>query len=259
MGTIPLKILIVDTETAPNVAYVWRLWKQNISKAQILSHSNIMSFAAKWFGEDEIFYEENRNDDDRLVVSRLCELLDEADFAVAHNGANFDFKQIRARALVNGIKPPSPFKTIDTYKIAKKEFGFPSNSLEYLTDVLGCEHKKDGHKKFPGFSLWVECLKGNDEAWEEMKHYNILDILALEDLYVKLRPWATNHPNVAIYQEAQTPVCPKCGRTHLQYRGFAYTATGKYHRLQCQSCGGWSRTKYTLIPKNENGLVNQTS
>jgi len=109
-----------------------------------------MSFAAKWLGEDKIFYEENRNDDDRLVVSRLCELLDEADFAVAHNGANFDFKQIRARALVNGIKPPSPFKTIDTYKIAKKEFGFPSNSLEYLTDVLGCKYKKGGHKRWIG-------------------------------------------------------------------------------------------------------------
>lgn len=121
------KILIVDLETSPHTVYAWRFWKQNISPKQVLEHTDIMSFAAKWLGDGEIFYEENRNSDDRRVVSRLCELLDEADMAVAHNGVNFDFRQIRARALVNGIKPPSQFKVIDTYKIAKKEFGFASN------------------------------------------------------------------------------------------------------------------------------------
>lgn len=253
------KILIVDCETSPNVAYVWRFWKQNISPKQVLEHTDIMSFAAKWLGSGEIFYEENRNNDDRRVVSRLCELLDEADMAVAHNGANFDFKQIRARALVNGIKPPSPFKVIDTYKIAKKEFGFASNSLEYLSGILDLKTKKGGHKKFPGFDLWVECLKGNDEAWAEMKEYNIRDIIALEELYLRFRPWATNHPSVSVYSDVEAPVCPKCGGKHLQYRGFAYTSTAKYHRLQCQTCGGWSRTRYTLLEKNENLVVNQVN
>ncbi len=255
-----MRILIVDIEVSPITAYVWRFWKQNLSPKQVLEHSNIMSFAAKWLGDGEIFYEENRNNDDRRVVSRLCELLDEADMAVAHNGDRFDFKQIRARTLVNGIKPPSPFKTIDTCKIAQKEFGFASNSLEYLADILDLRVKKGGHKKFPGFSLWVECLKGNDEAWTEMKDYNIQDIVVLEELYLRLRPWATNHPSVAIYEDkAEVPVCPKCGGKHLQYRGFAYTSTAKYHRLQCQTCGGWSRTRYTLLEKNENLVVNQVN
>lgn len=240
------KILIVDIETAPKIAYVWRFWKENISPKQVKQHGHIMSFSAKWLGEGEIFYEENRKENDRKIVSRLCELLDEADMCVAHNGEEFDFKQIRARALVHGIKPPSPFKVIDTYKIAKKEFGFPSNSLEYLTGILNCKVKKDGHAKFPGFELWLECLKGNDAAWEEMKDYNVKDVLALEELYLKLRPWYTAHPNVAAYAENQDrPRCPKCGSDHLHSRGYAYTTTGKYQRFQCQSCGGYSRTRFT--------------
>jgi DNA polymerase elongation subunit (family B) len=254
------KVLIIDIETSPKIAYVWRFWKENISPKQVLKHGHIMSFAAKWLGDGEIFYQENRKEDDRLIVSRLCELLDQADFAVAHNGERFDFPQIHARAVVHGLKPPSPYKVIDTYKIAKKEFGFPSNSLEYLTGVLGCKTKKGKHGKFPGFELWLECLKGNEEAWAELKEYNILDVIALEELYLKLRPWSTNHPNLAVYAEnTEKPVCPKCGGTHLQYRGYAYTSTGKYHRLQCMSCGGWSRSRYSLLPKNENLVVNQVN
>jgi hypothetical protein len=252
------KILVIDIETAPKVAYVWRFFKENISAKQVKEHGHIMSFCAKWLDGMEIIYEENRKDDDTKIVSRLCELLDEADFVVAHNGERFDFKQIRARAVVHGIRPPSPFKTIDTLIIAKREFGFPSNSLEYLTKVLGCKIKKDGHGKFPGFELWLECLKGNDEAWAEMKHYNIIDVLALEELYLKLRPWDTKHPSLAPYsEELEKPVCPKCGGDHMQYRGYAYTGVGKYHRLQCQDCGGWSRSRFTLLKKNANMVVNQ--
>lgn len=255
-----MKVLIIDIETAPKVAYVWRFFKENISAKQVKQHGHIMSFAAKWLNDDVIIYEENRKEDDLRIVSRLCELLDQADFAVAHNGEQFDFKQIRARALVHGIKPPSPFKIIDTFKIAKSEFGFPSNSLEYLSGVLGCQVKKGGHKKFPGFELWLECLRGNEEAWAELKEYNIDDVLALEEVYMKMRPWYTKHPSLAIYAEnPDKPVCPKCGGVHLQYRGYAYTSVGKFHKLQCQTCGGWSRTRFTLLPKNENLLVNQVT
>lgn len=254
-----MKVLILDIETAPKVAYVWRFFKENISAKQVKQHGHLMSFAAKWLGDGEITYVENRKEDDRLIVSRLCELLDEADVVVAHNGEEFDLKQIRARAVVHGIKPFSPVKIVDTYKVAKKEFGFPSNSLEYLTTVLGTKQRKDSHKKFPGFELWLECLRGNEEAWNELRLYNIDDVLALEELYLMIRAWDTRHPNIAVDASADKMACPKCGSHHLHYRGYAYTSVGKYHRLQCQDCGGWTRTRYTLNPKNENLLTNATS
>ena len=252
-----IRILVLDIETAPKVALVWRFFKENISPKQVKEHGHLLSFAAKFLGDNQIIYCENRKENDYEIISKLVELLDEADVVVMHNGDRFDLPEIRGRALVHGIKPFSPVKTVDTYKIAKREFNFPSNSLEYLSYVLDCKIKKGGHKKFPGFELWLECLRNNDEAWAEMKTYNILDIQCLEEVYLKMRPWDHLHPNLAIYNEPEVVQCPKCQSSRLHRRGYAYTATGKYHRYFCLDCGGWSRSKYTELKKNENLLVNQ--
>lgn len=250
------RVLLLDIETSPKVAYVWRFFKENIAPKQVLDHGHIMSFAARWLGTKEVIYKDNRDFvEDYEVLERLIPLLDEADFVIAHNGERFDLKQIRGRALVNGFKPFSPVKVIDTLLIAKKEFGFASNSLEYLANILGVQAKKN-HKKFPGFLLWAECLKNNEEAWEEMKEYNIGDIDTLEDVYLALRPWATQHPNVAVYAPLEQPTCPKCGGIHLHKRGFAFTNVGKYQRYQCQDCGGWSRSRYQEGKMGVNLLAN---
>lgn len=257
------KILLLDIETSPAIVYVWRFWQENVSAKQVLEHPFIMSFAAKWLDSDEMFYAESRTENDKALITLLCSLLDKADIVVAHNGNRFDLPKIKGRALVHHINPPSPYKMVDTYRIAKKEFGFPSNSLEYLSNALDLPIKKGGHKKYPGFELWLECLRKNDEAWAEMKHYNIQDVYALEALYLRLRPWATTHPNVAVFQEAGPaplevdPQCVKCGSASTQWRGYTFTNTGQYHRYSCNDCGGWSRTRYMLNSKNE-GLLGNT-
>lgn len=255
----PPRILILDIETAPKIAYVWKFYKENISAKQVKEHGHIMSFAAKWLDEPAIYYEENRKENDRKIIEKLCHFIDQADIVVAHNGEEFDLKEIRARALVNGLRPPSPVKVIDTLKIARREFRFPSNSLEYLSTALNLQNKKDGHNKFPGFVLWLECLRGNEEAWVEMKHYNIIDILALEELYKRLRPWDTKHPNLAVYADPQEVMCPKCGSHNIQWRGYAYTSVGKFHRYQCTNCGAWGRSRYSEISKNPSLLTNQVN
>jgi len=252
------RILVLDIETAPKVAMVWRFFKENISPKQVKEHGHIMSFAAKWLDSDEVHYCENRKDDDTDITLDLITFINEADMIIAHNGDEFDLKQIRARAVVNGLRPPSPVKMIDTLKIARREFGFPSNSLEYLSNVLGCKNKKKAHAKFPGFELWVECLRGNPEAWEELRDYNIADVLALEEIYYKFRPWDTKHP-IIVKSDPDHPTCPKCGSQHLQRRGFAYTNIGKFQKYQCQDCSSWSRSRYSLRQKNENLLVVQVN
>ena len=242
------KILIVDIETSPNIALVWGAWKQNISVKQMMEYGHIMSFAAKWLGKGKVFYRENRKANDKAIVTELVKLFDEADIVIAHNGKKFDGPTIMGKALVHGIKPPSPYKWVDTLLIARKEFRFVHNSLEGLAKVLGCEAKGQ-HKNFPGFELWLACLRGEDAAWEEMKLYNIQDVVTLEEIYLKLRPWDRFHPNVGVFMQEDRPVCPKCGSHHIQYRGYTYTNVGKYRRIHCQDCGGWARTRHTEYPK----------
>lgn len=255
---MPAKILILDIETFPNIAYVWKFYKENVGAKQVLEHTQIASFAYKWLGEDEIYYFDQSVYPEGILLSLLVAILDAADIVVAHNGDRFDLPTIAGRALIAGIDPPSPFVTIDTRLAAKRYFNFPSNSLEYISKIFGVE-EKGGHKKFPGFELWAECIKGNLEAWAEMKVYNIQDVETLEQVYLKMRPFIKDHPNVAIYDSSDNPStisCSRCGSHNIQRRGFAFTNTGRYQRYQCNSCGGWGRSRYTDLIKNPNLIRN---
>lgn len=249
------RILILDIETAPNVAYVWRFFKENVGAKQVIENSYMLSFAAKWLMEDTIYYEDLSNQHEKDMLTVLHALLDEADIVVAHNGDGFDLPHIQGRFLMHGIQPPAPYKQVDTVKVARKEFNFPSNSLEYLSTVLDLPIKKGGHKKFPGFELWLGVLRNDPEAWAEMKEYNIDDIKTLELLYLKMLPYMRFHPNVAVYDDGDADVCPKCGSAHIQYRGYAHTNVGRYHRFQCNTCGGWGRSRYDARPKEERQLI----
>lgn len=236
------KILLIDIETAPNIAYVWGAWKQDIGQNQWKEKAHIMSFAAKWLGNDTIIYQENRKANDKAIVKAMFKLLDEADIVIAHNGKKFDIPTILSRGLVHGLNPPSPYHIIDTLTVARTHFRFLSNSLGSLADELKLT-KKGTHKKFPGFELWLACLRGNDEAWKEMEEYNIQDLIALEELYLTLRPYIRNHPVVTRTLDSET-YCPKCGGSHIQWRGYAWSKSGlAYHRFQCQDCHGWGRAK----------------
>ena len=244
-GTKMAKILIIDIETSPIMGKVWSLWKQNVSLDQIESDWYIMSFAAKWYGEDEVIYRDCRNSigNDTEMLSDIFLLLEEADIVVAHNAVKFDVPKIKARLILNDFPPPSPFKVIDTLGAVKRTFKFTSNKLAYLTDKL-TETKKLDHAKFSGFKLWNECMDGNEEAWEEMRVYNEADVLSLEELYTKLIPWIDNHPNINIYKAVDDMRCPKCGSNHIVKKGHRYTNKGKYQRYHCRTCNGYSSGTY---------------
>jgi len=240
-------ILLLDVETAPILASVWRLWDENVGLEQIKKDKHLLSFAAKWLGDKDVMYEDQSHarliEDDKKLLKSIWKLLDEADIVIAHNGQAFDVPMIQARMVIQGMTPPSPFRHVDTLREAKRHFGFTSNKLEYLAGQMGCP--KSAHKDFPGFELWKEVMLGNKKAWAEMKRYNIQDVKALEVVYLKLRPWIEGHPNVAIYTDLSNPACPKCGG-NVQKRGTRITNFGKYQNYYCTNCGGWSRGRVLL-------------
>lgn len=246
------RILFLDIETKANTALVWRFFKENISPKQVLSGSTIMSFAAKWHNDEEIMYMADIDGSEKELLEAVLKLLDEADIVVGHYSSRFDIPRIKARAMALGLTPPSPFKQVDTKMVASKEFNFEGNSLEYLAKVLGCTPKLS-HKKFPGFELWFECMRGNKEAYEELKTYNIQDVLTTEEIYNKMLPWISNHPNVAVGEDHK---CPKCGSVHLQKRGYYKTDVRTYQRYQCQDCKGWSRARLMEKDTKSSSIVN---
>lgn len=247
------KVLIFDIETAPVLGYVWALWDQNVALNQIKSDWYTLSWSAKWLGESKILYADQRNskdlENDKALLSGIWKLLDEADIVITQNGKSFDCKKLNARFVINGMKPPSPYRHIDTLEIAKRHFGFTSNKLEYMSDKLCTKYKKLTHKRFPGFEMWKECLKGNQSAWKAMEKYNKYDVLSLEELYHKLQPWDTTI-NFNVYNDSLEIRC-QCGHDSFERRGFAYTTSGKFQRLVCKECGAWIHSKENLLSKEK--------
>jgi hypothetical protein len=250
------KILLLDVETAPVFGAVWSLWKQNVGLNQIKTDWFLLSYSAKWLGSppDEILYEDLRgtvrDEDDTKLLHSLWTLLDGADILITQNGKRFDAKKINARLILNGFSPPSSYKHIDTLEIAKANFAFTSNKLEYMTDKLCTEYKKVKHSKFAGFELWKQCLADNVEAWEEMEEYNKYDVLSLEELYYKLAPWDKRHPNLNLYDDTESHTC-RCGSTDIIKYGYHYTQLSKFQRYKCKSCGAETRDRVNLLTKEK--------
>ena len=250
-----VRILLLDIETAPIMAYVWGLWENDVSLNMIKSDWHILAWSAKWLGDppSKIMYQDQRKakniEDDKELLKGIWKLMDEADVIITQNGVSFDIKKLNARFILNGMKPPSSFKNIDTKLIASKKFAFTSNKLEYMTDKLCTKYKKSKHKKFSGFELWTECIKGNLSAWKEMEHYNKYDVLSLEELYTKLQPWDSSI-NFNIYSDSLTNTCA-CGSVNLAKNGFKYTTVGKYQRWVCKDCGSEAKDKVNLLSKEK--------
>jgi len=102
-------------------------------------------------------------------------------------------------------------------------------------------------------------MTGDVEAFVEMVTYNIGDITTLEDLYLKLRPFMKNHPNVALYQDSKEECCVACGSSNLEVLEgkSAYTQLSEFEVLRCE-CGKINRRRKNLRSKEEmqNTLMN---
>lgn len=249
------KILILDIETAPVLGYVWGLWENNLGLNQVKSDWYILAWSAKWYGESasKIMYQDQRKakniEDDKALLQGIWHLMDEADIIITQNGKAFDEKKLNARFILNGMKPPSSYKSIDTKLIASKKFAFTSNKLEYMTDKLCTKYKKIKHSKFGGFELWKQCLAGNQKAWAEMEKYNKYDVLSLEELYTKLQPWDSSI-NFSVYSESLKHTCA-CGSSNFKKNGYKYTSVGKYQRYVCLDCGSEAKDRENLLSKDK--------
>lgn len=250
MGTKPL-IYTLDIETSPYEAYVWQLWDTNIPNDMIIKDATILACAFKELGNERVQYMDTSGEsnvrNDKKLIKWIHEKLDEADVIVTQNGRKFDIPRIYARFALHGLRPPKPFQHVDTRAVAKKEFKFTSNKLEWLGPNLAGTTKSK-HRKFPGMELWTECLKGNPAAWSEMKKYNIQDVRATEKVYLTLRPWVSNHPNLALIA-GKPDGCRACGGPNLQSRGWKYTTTQRYRQFVCTDCGKFNpSTKREPLP-----------
>ena len=236
------KILLFDIETTPMPVWVWDFGKQYVPPTNLVRDDEgkqkvwyVLSWAAKWLYDENVLSdvvtpEEAVTRDDSRVLSSIWKLLDEADIVIAHNGDRFDLRKLNARFILNDMVPPSPYKSIDTLKIARKEFAFSSNKQDFLTKTFGLAEKLDTN-----FQLWVDCMSGDKDALGNMLRYNERDVIGLEQVYLKLRPYIKNHPNLGVLMDEN--VCPSCGSKNIQASDATYfTSSNEFPVYRCGSC-----------------------
>lgn len=250
------KILMLDIETSPTASWVWGRWKQNIYQDQVIQESFILSYAAKWLYDIDIISEvltvdEVFSEDDSRLIESLSDIMDKADIIVAHNGQKFDIPIVNTRMLFHKIDQPSPYKIVDTLRIAKSKFRFPSNKLDSICQYLGIQGKIDTG----GFLLWKGFLNGDLECITKMQEYNINDIIILEEVYLKLVSWA-NTPNLQIYTDITKVSCPSClSDKVIKTKKFYYTNVNKYEVYKCKDCGKSFRSRKGVAFDKTNVVV----
>lgn len=252
------RVLIYDIETSPNLAYTWGKWQQDVIRFE--QEWYILCFAYKWLGEKQTYvvalpdFELYKKDptNDKEVVKKLRELFEEAHIVIAHNGDKFDQKKAQARMLVHGMQPPSPYRQMDTMKIARKYFNFNSNKLDDLGETLGVGRKAETG----GFKLWLGCMNGVKSAWDKMKRYNRQDVILLEKIYLAMRGWVVSHPGLNVI-EGKTEACPKCGITGYMHRnGVVQNRVTVVQKWKCENCGGHSRARLSTAQETKVKFVN---
>jgi len=172
--------------------------------------------------------------DDYVVVKKLHEVLSNADIIVAHNGNRFDYKKLNARIIFHGLKPLPPIVKIDTLLLARREFAFSSNRLDFLGDFLGVGRKIDTAK-----GLWERSRLGDKKAIKDMVKYNKQDVLLLRDIYERLKP----HVKLPF---SSVDVCPKSKSDHITKQGIKKNRVSSYQKWQCQDCGSWCQSRLPL-------------
>lgn len=238
------KILIFDTEIAPILAYVWKRYEANV--VHVLKEQEMLCYAYKWLGgkTQVVTLRDFTGKREYKLVKSLRDLIEQADIIIAHNGDSFDLKITNTRIIYHGLPPIPEIKTVDTLKLARRHFKFSSNKLGDLGEFLGL----GGKVKHEGFDLWLGCMNDNEKSWKTMIRYNKQDVDLLEKVYLKIRPFVKNHPNLNIYQKT-TYSCPKCGSDKIVKWGFHYLKKKVQQRYRCKNC--------TALTPGENIIVNK--
>ncbi len=251
------KILFIDLETLPNKVLNFSLWQDSTPYVAVEKERTIICGCYKWLGQKKVHtisisqYTSFDDDvyDDYMVCQDLMKVILEADVVVYHNGKKFDRRFWNTRLLINGMDPMPKLIDVDTLKVARKHFYFNSNRLNDICETLGLGNKL----ATGGMSLWkrIACPTSYDDqlkATYKMEEYCAQDIVLLEKLYVFLRPWMDNHPNLNLIT-GDADACPSCGKKHTLKTNpsWAYGSTLRYQRYRCEKskggCGAWSKAR----------------
>lgn len=249
------KILVLDIERVKGEAGVefWDLGdfkNRRIHADDVTRWPRTICFAAAWFNvpNKTMFHAEWQADGYEGMMHAAWTLYDTADILVGHNLANFDTKKLKAGWKDLHLPPPSPWKTVDTLTIARREFGYESNTLDALCKRWGLVSKTDRYNH----ELAKAACAGDKAAQRQIRAYNIGDIAATRAAYVDLMGWMPSHPIVG-GEVTDELACPTCGSEDLARDGWWTAQVKQYAAYRCANCGQPIHSSHSRRTSNARG------
>lgn len=228
------RIMFFDIETCPNVVYSWRIGhKIDLSAENLIEERRIICICWKYLGEKDAYYLTwDKNQCDKSMLEAFGKELNDCDAAIGHNGDHFDIKWVKTRNLIHGLPPLTNIQTVDTLKLARNNFNFNSNRLDYIGDILKVGRKSETG----GYKLWTDTMNGSKKALDGMVNYCINDVYLLEKVFKKLSIYSDKMPiNIATLSNGDRNECPACGGSTRKF-GIRYNKSHAKQRYICRDC-----------------------
>ena len=257
--TVNVNAVTLDVERIPGRHSTWHrgqtitgpFWDLNEIKAwtgkrihadDVKEWPRTICAAWKWYDEEDVeFAAEWQVGGYDGFMRAVWEVFDRADLIIGHNADRFDARHLMGGWAEMGLPAPSPYKVIDTLKIARGTFAYESNTLDALNKRLGIDAKTDKYDS----RVAKAAVAGDKEAQDRIRFYNMGDIAASEALFDRLRPYARNIPHLGMWTDDEM-ACPSCGHTMTATGRTVHANVQKYEHLRCDNCGAHARGTTTL-------------
>ena len=195
--TVNVNAVTLDVERIPGRHSTWHrgqtitgpFWDLNEIKAwtgkrihadDVKEWPRTICAAWKWYGQEGVeFAAEWQVGGYDGFMRAVWEVFDRADLIIGHNADRFDARHLMGGWAEMGLPAPSPYKVVDTLKIARGTFAYESNTLDALNKRLGIDAKTDKYDA----RIARAAVNGDKEAQARIEDYNRGDIVASEALF----------------------------------------------------------------------------
>lgn len=247
------RILILDVERLPGITQQ-RWWDRGDLKNRYVHHETVVReprttiVCAKWYDQPDVIRLAEWDKGGRAAfLKRVHALMSEADIIVGHNLDRADVPWLKGDLYLPRIghkhRPNlgalPPFKTVDTLKVMRKEFGSgaPFKSLDALCQIIGIPAKTDRYDP----DAMERAVSGSSADRDRLVDYCAGDVIATQGLYDWTRSHHRSHPHLFVDGRDALTTCNRCGHetepTTRRYVANVLT----YSMRRCTSCGGYSR------------------
>lgn len=215
----------------------------------------ILCIGYKWYDEDDVhvftILDKKRGKKDMLndkhLVEEFVKVYEQADYHISWYGDRFDVPMLKSRMIKHGLPPLAPIYSLDLWKQVRYTFKLHSNRLVTWQQFLQVEDEKSQID----FDAWLRAAQGDKDSLAEVVDHCRRDVLVLEEVFTKLRPWLDKEPSVNLF--GGLGMCPSCDGSNVQRRGYKVATTRTYQQYRCMDCGRWFRdTKALTITRTRN-------